>query len=78
MVTDLLGSPSLDDVKHITSHTAVKSLLTQQKPPALHKLYSLAPTITHGAVHLLSQMLIFNPVRNGSCNEVITSLLLVC
>lgn len=71
MVTDLLGSPSLDDVKHITSHTAVKSLLTQQKPPALHKLYSLAPTITHGAVHLLSQMLIFNPDKRISCVDAL-------
>lgn len=62
MITDLLGAPSLDDVYHITSPSAVKSLLSQSKPAALAKLYQLAPNTSHGAVHLLSQMLIFNPV----------------
>ena len=63
MITDILGAPSLEDVAHVTSHHAVKSLLSQSKPRALGKLYSLSPTVSHGAVHLLSQMLVFNPVR---------------
>ena len=63
MITDLLGAPSIEDVAHVTSHRAVKSLLSQAKPRALGKLYALSPTISHGAVHLLSQMLVFNPVR---------------
>lgn len=62
MITDLLGAPSLEDVRHITSHTAIKSLLSKHKPPALQTLYTLAPGTSHGAVHLLSQMLVFNPV----------------
>lgn len=62
MITDLLGAPSLEDVRHITSHTAIKSLLSKHKPPALQTLYTLAPSTSHGAVHLLSQMLVFNPV----------------
>ena len=62
MITDLLGAPSLEDVHHITSHTAIKSLLSKHKPPALQTLYTLAPSTSHGAVHLLSQMLVFNPV----------------
>lgn len=62
MITDLLGAPLLEDVYHITSPSAVKNLLSQSKPPALEKLYQLAPNTSHGAVHLLAQMLIFNPV----------------
>lgn len=62
MITDLLGAPVVEDVRHITSPSAVKSLLSQCKPAALSKLYQLAPNTSHGAVHLLSQMLIFNPV----------------
>ena len=71
MITDLLGTPSLDDVYHITSPSSVKKLLTQSKPAALAKLYQLAPNTSHGAVHLLSQMLIFNPVslERGSAGQ---------
>lgn len=58
----MLGTPSLEDMKHITSPKAIKNLLAQQKPPAPEKLYSIASNISHGAVHLLSQMLVFNPV----------------
>ena len=65
MITDLLGAPALEDVYHITSPSAVKNLLSQTKPAALAKLYQLAPNTSHGAVHLLSQMLIFNPVSSG-------------
>jgi len=71
MITDLLGAPSLEDVRHITSHTAIKSLLSQHKPPALQTLYTLSPSTSHGAVHLLSQMLIFNPGRRLSCMDAL-------
>ena len=64
MITDLLGTPSLDNMKHITSRTAIKNLLAQQKPPAPEKLYSLSTDVSHGAVHLLLQMLVFNPVSS--------------
>lgn len=62
MITDLLGTPAVEDLCHITSSSAVKTLISQAKPAALSKLYKLSPDISHGAVHLLSQMLIFNPV----------------
>lgn len=65
MITDLLGAPAVEDVYHITSPSAVKSLLSQSKPVALTKLYQLSPNTSHGAVHLLSEMLIFNPVSGG-------------
>ena len=63
MITDLLGSPSPNQVCHLTSHAVIKDLLSHQKPPALHNLYNLSHDASHCAVHLLSQMLKFDPVR---------------
>lgn len=71
MITDLLGAPSKEDVCHITSPLAVKNLLSQAKPEALTKLYQLAPNTSHGAVHLLSQMLVFNPVSQEEKVEIL-------
>ena len=62
MITDLLGSPLSEDLTHITSKKSAKNLLSQGKPPSLNKLYALSPTISHEAVHLLSEILVFNPV----------------
>lgn len=66
MITDLLGTPSLEDVRHITSHVSIRHLLSNKKLPSLHRLYTLSPVISHGAVHLLSQMLVFNPDKRIS------------
>ena len=65
MITDLLGTPAMGDVYHITSLAAVNTFISKAKPAALSKLYQLSSDISHGAVHLLSQMLIFNPVSGG-------------
>ena len=67
MITDLLGSPSEDDIKCVTSQTMAKNILSKQKSPALHKLYGLSNLASHGVVHLLSQMLVFNPVSSMDC-----------
>lgn len=73
MITDLLGTPSLDDVKHITSRESIKNLLSCHKRQSLHKLYNLSSksTISHEAVHLLSQLLIFNPEKRISCVDAL-------
>ncbi|XP_064392258.1 serine/threonine-protein kinase NLK2-like [Halichondria panicea] len=73
MITDLLGTPSLDDVKHITSRKSIRNLLSRHKPPASQQLYALSPngTISHEAVHLLSQLLIFNPEKRISCVDAL-------
>ena len=62
MITDLLGTPSAEDLFHITSPSAIRKLLMERKPAALAKLYQLATNTSHCAVHLLSQMLVFSPV----------------
>ena len=88
MITDLLGSPSLDDLRHVTSATSVKQLLSSCKSvstgklylstlyhvfvqPQLHKLYGLSDMATHCAVHLLTQILVFNPRKRLSCSEAL-------
>jgi serine/threonine protein kinase len=63
MITDLLGSPAPEDLTHLNSCDAIKRMLSKQKPSALHNLYKLSPLSTHGLVHLLTQLLVFNPVR---------------
>ena len=67
MITDLIGSPVEEDVALLSLSDAVKTILKKPKPPALQKLYSLSSLATHGIVHLLSQMLIFNPVSPLYC-----------
>ena len=41
------------------------------RPPNIAKLYSLSPQATHEAVHLLSQMLTFDPDKRISVEEAI-------
>ncbi|XP_065893316.1 serine/threonine-protein kinase NLK2-like [Dysidea avara] len=71
MITDLLGSPTLNDVHHVTSAASVKQLLSTRKLPQLHKLYNLSGNATHSAVHLLTQILVFNPHKRLSCAEAL-------
>lgn len=66
MITDLLGTPSWEDVHHITSHISIRNLLSNKKSPSLCRLYTLSPATSHAAVHLLSQMLVFNPDKRIS------------
>ena len=52
-------------LKMITDLLGAPSL--EAKPSTLGKLYDLPPTISHGAVHLLSLMLVFNPEKRTLC-----------
>ena len=62
MITDLLGSPEPYEVHHLTSESVVKELLSQKKPSCLSQLYKLSSHTNHYTVHLLSQLLKFDPV----------------
>ena len=42
------------------------------KAPSLSALYTLSTQATHEAVHLLSQMLIFNPDKRISCTNALS------
>nr|CAH65680.1 nemo-like protein [Nilaparvata lugens] len=61
LITDLLGTPSLDDMRHACEGARTHMLRQRVKPPSLTALYTLSSQATHEAVHLLCQMLVFDP-----------------
>lgn len=63
LITELLGTPTLDDMKHACEGARSHMLRRVQKPPSLSALYTLSSHATHEAVHLLCQMLVFDPVK---------------
>lgn len=65
LITELLGTPSLEDMRHGCEGARAHLLRRPSKLPSLAALYTLSPQATHEAVHLLCQMLVFNPVREA-------------
>lgn len=61
LIIDLLGTPSNDDMRHACQGAKQHIRKSAYKPPALAALYILSSQATHEAVHLLCQMLVFNP-----------------
>lgn len=70
LITDLLGTPSLEDMRHACDGAKSHMLRNRTKPPALSALYTLSALATHEAVHLLCQMLVFDPVSSSSVKLV--------
>lgn len=62
MISDLLGTPKPEDIRSACSGAKSHMLKKPHKPPALAALYTLSPQATPEAVHLLCQMLVFDPV----------------
>ena len=71
LITDLLGTPSGSDMKYACE--AAKRHMHQRaaKPPSLAVLYTLSPSATHEAVHLLCQMLTLDPEKRISVTEAL-------
>ena len=63
LITDLVGTPSLDEMKHACEPARQHILRQRHKPEAMRSLYRLSPNATHEAIHLMSRMLTFDPVR---------------
>ena len=61
MITNLLGTPSPSEMR-TCAPGAVRYVESSRKEPALTALYSLSQDVTHEAVHLMCQMLMFDPV----------------
>lgn len=61
LITELLGTPSLEDMKYACEGARTHMLRRPPKLPSLSALYTLSPQATHEAVHLLCQMLVFDP-----------------
>ncbi|CAG0879602.1 unnamed protein product [Cyprideis torosa] len=70
-ITDLLGTPTLEDMKTACEGARVHMLKQPVKPPSLSALYTLSTQCTHEAVHLLSQMLSFDPDKRISCYDAL-------
>lgn len=66
LITELLGTPSLEDMRHACEGAKSHMLRRVPKPPSLSALYTLSSHATHEAVHLLCQMLVFDPDKRIS------------
>lgn len=72
LITGLLGTPTCEDMRYACDG-AIKYIQGRPyKAPSLSALYTLSPQATHEAVHLLSQMLIFNPDKRISCTNALS------
>ena len=65
LITDLLGTPNVEDMSSACEAARKHMVRRPAKPPSLAALYTLSSQATHEAVHLLSQMLVFNPVNTS-------------
>lgn len=52
----------MEDMRHACDGARTHMLRRVPKPPSLSALYTLSSHATHEAVHLLCQMLVFDPV----------------
>ncbi|CAG0894722.1 unnamed protein product [Darwinula stevensoni] len=71
MITDLLGTPNSGALKWACEGARAHMLRQPLKPPALSALYTLSPQASHEAVHLLAQMLVFDPEQRISCGDAL-------
>lgn len=62
LITNLLGTPKQSDMR-TAAEGAVKHMKQQpHKPARMSTLYTLSQDATHEAIHLICQMLVFDPV----------------
>ncbi|XP_061162468.1 serine/threonine-protein kinase NLK-like isoform X1 [Saccostrea cucullata] len=61
LITDLLGTPNLEDMRTACEGAKTHILRSAHKPPSLAALYTLSSQASHEAVHLLCRMLVFDP-----------------
>ena len=68
LITDLLGTPSYEDMRSACEPARQHVHRGAHKPPTLAALYTLSTQATHEAVHLLCRMLVFDPVSTAQNN----------
>ncbi|CAB0045298.1 unnamed protein product [Trichogramma brassicae] len=71
MITDLLGTPTLSDMKYACEAAKTHMLKRVPKPSQINTLYNLGAHATHEAVHLLCQMLVYDPDRRMKVEEAL-------
>ena len=62
LIIDLLGTPSLDEMRSACDGAKAHILRSPHRASSLAALYTLSNQATHEAVHLLCRMLVFDPV----------------
>lgn len=62
LITDLLGTPDMEDLKYACPPARTHMLRKPFKSSSIGALYFLSNPPNHEAVKLLCQMLVFNPV----------------
>lgn len=72
LITDLLGTPLIEDMRPACEGARAHMLRRPHKPPSLAALYTLSSQATHEAVHLLCQMLVFNPEKRITCADALS------
>lgn len=78
LITELLGTPSMEDMRHACDGARTHMLRRVPKQPSLSALYTLSSHATHEAVHLLCQMLVFDPVSFKTINQKRENHLIAC
>lgn len=76
LITELLGTPTMEDMRHACEGARTHMLRRAPKPPSFSVLYTLSSHATHEAVHLLCQMLVFDPVSSANLGGTQSSLLI--
>ncbi|CAH1800382.1 unnamed protein product [Owenia fusiformis] len=71
LITDLLGTPSLSDMKTACEGAKAHVLRGGTKSPSMAALYTLSNQATHEAVHLLCRMLVMDPDKRITATDVL-------
>jgi len=71
LITDLLGTPSVNDMKFACEAAKRHVLSRGPKTPSIAYLYTLSPSATHEAVHFLCQMLTLDPEKRTRVEEAL-------
>ncbi|KAI5719310.1 hypothetical protein M8J76_008392, partial [Diaphorina citri] len=71
LITDLLGTPTPEEMRHACDGAKCHMLRQTRKSQSLSSLYSLSSQATGEAVHLLVQMLYFDPTKRISVNSAL-------
>jgi len=71
LITDLLGTPTMADLKYACDGAKKYMLSKGPKHPNISALYSLGQWATHEAIHLMCKMLTLNPDKRISVDEAL-------
>lgn len=71
LITDLLGTPSLEDIKSACEPARVHIMRQPRKAPTISGLYTLSNHATHEAVDLMCRMLVMDPNKRISATNAL-------